>query len=110
MDKIDVRALINQARDKAGDLKVPRVPRDKKLHFALGILAVFAAVVVAVVWDYAPGFAMTLASTAMGVGYEAQQKYRGESQFSVADAAFTSVVGWLAWGAYAAWQWGAAAL
>jgi len=104
MDKIDVRELINQARDKSGKLKVPRIPRDKKLHFALGILAVFTAVVVAVVWDYAPGFAMALASTAMGVGYEAQQKYRGESGVSVADAIFTAAPGFLAWGGYAAWE------
>ena len=102
MEKIDVKALIAQAKLKVGEVNVPRVPRDKKLHLGLGVLAVIAAVVVSAVWQYAPGFALALASTAMGIGYEAQQKFRGEGDVSVWDAAFTAAPGFLAWGAWEA--------
>lgn len=100
MIKIDVKTLIAGLAEKGID--VPTIQRDKMLHFGLGCLSVAAAVLVAVVWKYSPGFAMALAAAAMGAGYEWQQKFRGEGEISIADAAFTAAPGLLAWGAWEA--------
>ena len=96
MIKIDTKTLIAGLREQGA--AIPKIERDKKLHFALGVLAVIAAVVVSAVWQYAPGFALALASTAMGIGYEWQQKFRGEGDVSFWDAAFTAAPGFLVWG------------
>lgn len=74
------------------------MPRDKVLHLALGVIAVACAFVGLWVLDtWGVGALLAYTSTTVGVLYEAQQKFRGEGQVELADAAATALPGWVAW-------------
>lgn len=74
------------------------MPRDKVLHLALGAIAVACALPGLRVLDtWGVGALLAYASTAVGVLYEGQQKFRGEGQVELADAAATALPGWVAW-------------
>ncbi len=73
------------------------IPRDKLLHFALGVIACLAACVGAYIYG-AVGLGALLAytSTTVGIAYEMQQKIRGEGQVEALDAFATALPGWVA--------------
>ena len=74
------------------------IPRDKLLHIALGVLAIvcaLAALMIHAFFGLGPTLAYT--TTAVGVGYEVQQRIRGEGQVEALDAVCTAAPGWLAW-------------
>ena len=75
------------------------IPRDKILHLALGLIALLAAMTA--IWLHSiAGLGPTLAyaTTVVGVGYEVQQRIRGEGQVEALDALATAAPGWIAWG------------
>ena len=75
------------------------MPRDKILHLALGLIALLAAMTA--IWLHSiAGMGPTLAyvTTVVGVGYEVQQRIRGEGQVESLDALATAAPGWIAWG------------
>ena len=74
------------------------IPRDKILHIALGLIALLAAMTA--IWLHSiAGLGATLAyvTTVVGVGYEVQQRIRGEGQVEALDAVCTAAPGWVAW-------------
>lgn len=74
------------------------IPRDKLLHLALGLIALLAAM--PALWLHSiAGLGPTLAcvTTVVGVGYEVQQRIRGEGQVEALDAVCTAAPGWVAW-------------
>ena len=74
------------------------IQRDKVLHLALGAIAVVCALAGLWVLDtWGVGALLAYTSTAVGVLYEAQQKFRGEGQVELLDAAATALPGWVAW-------------
>lgn len=71
---------------------------DKILHLALGLIALLAAMTA--IWLHSiAGLGPTLAyvTTVVGVGYEVQQRIRGEGQVEALDAVCTAAPGWVAW-------------
>lgn len=74
------------------------MPRDKLLHIVLGAIAVACATLGLWVLDaWGIGALLAYTSTTVGVLYEAQQKFRGEGQVELLDAAATALPGWVAW-------------
>ncbi len=68
--------------------------KDKILHVAFGAGSALAAVlIVEVAHRFGLSWAMLLAAAMIGVGYELQQKLRGNGQPSWADALATSAGG-----------------
>lgn len=75
------------------------IARDKILHLIMGIATVGTVLLLMLVNShFGLGPTLALATTIMGVGYEAQQRYRGEGQVEWQDAVATAVPGWAAWG------------
>jgi hypothetical protein len=74
------------------------IPKDKILHFALGVLAILCALVALTIHAWF-GLGPTLAytTTVTGVLYEVQQWYRKEGQPDLLDALATAAPGWVAW-------------
>lgn len=71
--------------------------RDKLLHLTLGLIALLAAMTA--IWLHSvAGLGPTLAyvTTIVGVGYEVQQRIRGEGQVEALDALATAAPGWIA--------------
>jgi hypothetical protein len=83
---------------------IEKVPRDKLMHMGMGVATVVGAAVICIVARYNFGFAMAIATTLVGIAYEAQQKYRGEGEPSWADAAATSAPGFVVWGGLEVFQ------
>ena len=78
------------------------IPRDKIMHAAAGVITLLAGAAVLAVFEFAgPGAAAALATTLVGVGYELQQRLRGDGEPSWADAAVTAAPGWFVWGVLA---------
>lgn len=79
------------------------IARDKLLHLLMGIATVAAMLLLVMVQArFGLGPALALATTLMGVGYEAQQRYRGEGQVEWQDALATAAPGLVAWAGLAA--------
>lgn len=75
-----------------------KIPRDKIMHLILGNIALAATLLLVLVFEqFGAGPAAALATTLVGVGYELQQKIRGEGEPSWQDAAATALPGWVAW-------------
>ncbi|HOX89921.1 MAG TPA: hypothetical protein PLN55_09945 [Burkholderiaceae bacterium] len=74
------------------------IPRDKLLHLAAGAATVVAVLAVLAIAKHDIGFALATAGTLVGLAYEWQQKFRGEGEFSLLDAAATAAPGFVAWG------------
>jgi hypothetical protein len=67
---------------------------DKKLHAAFGVLtAVVVMLLILISGQLGTPAAMAIGATLMGVGYELQQKLRGEGEPDLKDALVTSVAG-----------------
>lgn len=66
---------------------------DKLLHLKLGLAAALALVVVAGVATATLSGAVALGSIACGIGYELQQRIRGDGEPSWQDALATAVPG-----------------
>lgn len=77
------------------------LPRDKVLHAAMGAATVLALLALLAIAKHDIGFSLAMAGTAVGLAYERQQKFRGEGEFSLLDAAATAAPGYLAWGVLA---------
>lgn len=77
------------------------ISRDKLLHLAAGTAVVVTVLVVLAVAKHDLGFSLAVAATAVGLANEWQQKFRGEGEFSLLDAAATAAPGFMAWGAFA---------
>lgn len=79
------------------------IPRDKLLHFALGVLSIACALGALTIhaW-FGLGACLAYTTTAVGVLYEVQQWYRKEGQPDIYDALATAAPGWVAWGILAA--------
>lgn len=77
------------------------IPRDKLMHAAVGLAAVLAVLLVLAVAKHDIGFSLAVATTPLGLGAEGLQKFRGEGDFSLLDAAATAAPGFLAWGVLA---------
>ena len=74
------------------------LPRDKLLHIALGVLAIACALLALVVYErFGLGPTLAYVTTIVGVGYEVQQRIRGEGQVEALDALATAAPGWVAW-------------
>ena len=78
-------------------MKIPKIPRDKLQHLAMGVGAALVALVAIRMAALNLGAALALVTTAFGVFYEWQQWYRKEGQPDPWDAAATAAPGWLAW-------------
>jgi len=74
------------------------IPKDKILHIAMGVGAVVVTAVALELAQWKLGAALALVTTAFGVFYEAQQKYRGEGTVDIWDAVATALPGWVVWG------------
>lgn len=75
------------------------MPRDKLLHLTLGLIALLAAMTA--LWLHSVtglGPMLAYVTTIVGVGYEVQQRIRGEGQVEALDAVCTAAPGWVAWG------------
>lgn len=72
------------------------LPKDKLLHAAFGALTAVAVVpLLYITVRFGAAVAMVIAAVMMGVGYELQQKLRGDGEPSWADALATAVGGGL---------------
>jgi hypothetical protein len=75
------------------------IARDKILHLALGCLAAAVAYLALIVHStFGLGPMLAFITTVVGIGYEAQQRFRREGQVEALDAIATAAPGWLAWG------------
>lgn len=77
------------------------LPRDKALRAAMGLATVAIVLVVLAIAKHDIGFSLAVATTLVGLAYEWQQKFRGEGEFSLLDAAATAAPGYVAWGVLA---------
>lgn len=77
--------------------------RDKAMHVLLGVLLIAAAM--SWLWvasTFGIGPALAYVTTLGGIGYELQQRIRGEGEPSWPDAVATAAPGYVAW-ALLAW-------
>ena len=93
--------VLEEHVDKAQAVAAKHLGKDKLLHLAMGAAVIVAVLAVLAIAKHNIGFALAVATTLTGVAYEAQQKFRGEGEVSVLDAAATAAPGFLAWGALA---------
>lgn len=101
-DQLDkAEALIEQQVEKAQAVAAQHFGKDNLLHLAMGSAVIVAVLLVMAIAKYDIGFALAVATTLTGAAYEAQQKFRGEGEVSMLDAAATAAPGFLAWGALA---------
>ena len=77
------------------------LPRDKALHAAMGAATVLGVLIVLAIAKQNIGLSLAVAGALVGLAYEYQQKFRGEGEFSLLDAAATAAPGFLAWGVLA---------
>ena len=80
------------------------IPKDKILHIAMGIGALAMTLLVLEIARYNLGAALASMTSAFGVFYEAQQKYRGEGTVDPYDALATAAPGWIAWALIESWR------
>ncbi len=71
-----------------------KLARDYKLHIAFGIAAAASSVLIVIVAErFGLPWAVFLAAALLGVGYEVQQRMRGEGEASWRDALATAAGG-----------------
>lgn len=80
---------------------LPKIPKDKLMHLATGAAAVLCVLLTMAIAKHNIGLALAAATTLLGLAIEALQKFRGEGEFSLLDAAATAAPGFLAWGVLA---------
>jgi len=71
---------------------------DKLLHIVMGVGAVVVTLLAVWLAQWRLGAALALVTTAFGIFYEVQQKYRGEGTVDPWDAIATAAPGFVAWG------------
>ena len=82
---------------------IPFIPKDKLLHLAMGLGAVFVTLFAIELAQWRVGAALALITTVFGVFYEAQQWWRKEGTVDPWDAAATALPGWVVWAAMEIW-------